>query len=91
MDVRAPPIPPPRIIDPPPMFETPRSSVFVETRTSVFVETRRVSAGRYTGMTFDNFRLISVLGRGHFGKVHTRHNIFYFLFSHFNPNCNFFR
>ncbi|XP_021947883.1 serine/threonine-protein kinase N isoform X5 [Folsomia candida] len=53
IEVRPPP-PPRMIIDPPPMFET-----------------RRVipAAGRNTGMTFDNFRLISVLGRGHFGKV----------------------
>jgi hypothetical protein len=47
-----PPVPPPRTIDPPAMFET-----------------RRVTTARFTGMTFDNFRLISVLGRGHFGKV----------------------
>lgn len=51
MDIVRPPIPPPRIIDPPPMFET-----------------RRVTT-QHTGMTFDNFKLISVLGRGHFGKV----------------------
>lgn len=34
----------------------------------IFIEPRRVPP--YVGMTFENFRLISVLGRGHFGKVY---------------------
>ena len=49
-----PPPPPPRVPEP------------FRDRDSAY-ESRRAS--QFTGMTFDNFRLISVLGRGHFGKV----------------------
>lgn len=38
----------------------------LEYRDSAY-ESRRQS--QFTGMSMDNFRLLSVLGRGHFGKV----------------------
>ena len=43
-----------------------RRAAAVEYRDSAY-ESHRVS--QLSGMTLDNFRMIAVLGRGHFGKV----------------------
>jgi len=52
---------------PPPPRRTSSDARSKEKQVPVFIEPRRVPP--YVGMTFENFRLISVLGRGHFGKV----------------------
>ncbi|XP_031828201.1 serine/threonine-protein kinase N isoform X1 [Nomia melanderi] len=65
--------PSPRTPSPQPVVEFPEDEVVYEMpskpaqyRDSAY-ESRRHS--QLTGMTIDNFRLLSVLGRGHFGKV----------------------
>lgn len=65
--------PSPRTPSPQPVVEFPEDEVVYELpvrplqyRDSAY-ESRRHS--QLTGMTLDNFRLLSVLGRGHFGKV----------------------
>ncbi|KAK0177612.1 hypothetical protein PV328_001648 [Microctonus aethiopoides] len=65
--------PSPRTPSPQPVVEFPEDEVVYEIpgrpsqyRDSAY-ESRRHS--QLTGMTLDNFRLLSVLGRGHFGKV----------------------
>ncbi|KAH0534918.1 serine/threonine-protein kinase N isoform X1 [Cotesia glomerata] len=65
--------PSPRTPSPQPVIEFPEDEVLYEIpirplqyRDSAY-ESRRQS--QLTGMTLDNFRLLSVLGRGHFGKV----------------------
>ncbi|XP_054013449.1 serine/threonine-protein kinase N isoform X1 [Hylaeus anthracinus] len=65
--------PSPRTPSPQPVVEFPEDEVVYEipTKPSQYrdsaYESRRHS--QLTGMTIDNFRLLSVLGRGHFGKV----------------------
>ncbi|XP_066250537.1 serine/threonine-protein kinase N isoform X3 [Euwallacea similis] len=68
-----PPPPPPPRLDPEPSFEQPqvvRRPVAREVsyRDSAY-ESRRQSQSQQAAMTAEHFRLISVLGRGHFGKV----------------------
>ncbi|XP_012268173.1 serine/threonine-protein kinase N isoform X3 [Athalia rosae] len=65
--------PSPRTPSPQPVVEFPEDEVVYELpgrplpyRESTY-ESKRLS--QLTGMTLDNFRLLSVLGRGHFGKV----------------------
>ncbi|XP_019877003.1 serine/threonine-protein kinase N isoform X2 [Aethina tumida] len=69
MSITPPPLPP--RLDPEPVFEEnvirrPMIREIGSHRDSAY-ESKRHS--QYTGMSIDNFRLISVLGRGHFGKV----------------------
>lgn len=65
--------PSPRTPSPQPVVEFPEDEVVYEMPTKMTqyrdsaYESRRHS--QLTGMTIDNFRLLSVLGRGHFGKV----------------------
>ncbi|XP_023289142.1 serine/threonine-protein kinase N isoform X5 [Orussus abietinus] len=65
--------PSPRTPSPQPVVEFPEDEVVYEMPARPFqyrdsaYESRRQS--QLTGMTLDNFRLLSVLGRGHFGKV----------------------
>ncbi|XP_076248989.1 serine/threonine-protein kinase N isoform X3 [Calliopsis andreniformis] len=56
--------PPPPKLDPEVVYEMPTK--MTQYRDSAY-ESRRHS--QLSGMTIDNFRLLSVLGRGHFGKV----------------------
>ncbi|XP_048515609.1 serine/threonine-protein kinase N isoform X4 [Athalia rosae] len=56
--------PPPPKLDPEVVYELPGRPL--PYRESTY-ESKRLS--QLTGMTLDNFRLLSVLGRGHFGKV----------------------
>ncbi|XP_052131431.1 serine/threonine-protein kinase N isoform X5 [Frankliniella occidentalis] len=65
-----PPPPPPRL-DPEVVYDEPEivrrpAARGLEYRDSAY-ESRRHS--QFTGMSLENFRLLSVLGRGHFGKV----------------------
>ncbi|XP_066592857.1 serine/threonine-protein kinase N isoform X2 [Prorops nasuta] len=60
----APPPPPPPKLDQEAIYELPIGQL--QYRDSAY-ESRRTS--QLTGMTLENFRLLSVLGRGHFGKV----------------------
>ncbi|KAK9891483.1 hypothetical protein WA026_014720 [Henosepilachna vigintioctopunctata] len=72
MEVTPPPVPP--RLDQEPLAEViniirrppPREVVTGQHRDSAY-ESRRQS--QFTGMSMDNFKLLSVLGRGHFGKV----------------------
>ncbi|XP_076248986.1 serine/threonine-protein kinase N isoform X1 [Calliopsis andreniformis] len=65
--------PSPRTPSPQPVVEFPEDEVVYEMPTKMTqyrdsaYESRRHS--QLSGMTIDNFRLLSVLGRGHFGKV----------------------
>lgn len=65
--------PSPRTPSPQPVVEFPEDEVVYEMPTKMSqyrdsaYESRRHS--QLTGMTIENFRLLSVLGRGHFGKV----------------------
>ncbi|XP_012528165.1 serine/threonine-protein kinase N isoform X3 [Monomorium pharaonis] len=58
------PTPPPKPLDQEVVYEMPARPL--QYRDSAY-ESRRHS--QLTGMTLENFRLLSVLGRGHFGKV----------------------
>ncbi|XP_043474675.1 serine/threonine-protein kinase N isoform X1 [Leptopilina heterotoma] len=58
--------PSPRTPSPQPVVEFPEDEVIYEMPVRT-LQSRRQS--QLTGMTLDNFRLLSVLGRGHFGKV----------------------
>ena len=49
-----------------PLRPSRRGVTAVEYRDSAY-ESHRIS--QLSGMTLDNFRMIAVLGRGHFGKV----------------------
>ncbi|XP_073974388.1 serine/threonine-protein kinase N isoform X7 [Rhodnius prolixus] len=60
-----PPPPPPRL-DIEPQYERPVAPRNLDYRDSAY-ESRRHS--QFTGISIENFRLLSVLGRGHFGKV----------------------
>ncbi|XP_060535747.1 serine/threonine-protein kinase N isoform X4 [Cylas formicarius] len=75
MSITPPPVPP--RLDPEPSFDVPAAAAAVARRPTArelsyrdsAYESRRQSQTQAASMGVDHFRLISVLGRGHFGKV----------------------